>query len=373
MKILYTNFHNGAGGGHTTYVMNLAQGLKARHEITVAAPAGSWLYKKASETTGVGAVAITFSSRLNRTWWRSFCALRALLRQKRFDIVHVNGSPDHRMVALAVLGMGRRRPRIVYTKHNDLPGNSLGNALRASLATDRVVCVCQYSYRMMQKTPYRNNGLHIVYNGIDTDFFAPASPQEAESARRRYVPNADSRTLILGSNAGTPEYKGWMDMVEAVAALPQPKRLQVRILLAGDEPQASQRAAVEALSMTHQVIFVGLLQDVRPFISALDVGFVLSYRETISFSCREMMAMGKPVIVSDHGGLPENISPGVEGWVVPTRSPDTVVSIILGLLRNPQELECMGESARKKSLRDFSLPQFVQGTEEVYRELCEPA
>lgn len=355
------------------YVMNLAQGLKARHEITVAAPAGSWLYKKASETTGVGAVAITFSSRLNRTWWRSFCALRALLRQKRFDIVHVNGSPDHRMVALAVLGMGRRRPRIVYTKHNDLPGNSLGNALRASLATDRVVCVCHYSYRMMQKTPYRNNGLHIVYNGIDTDFFAPASPQEAESARRRYVPNADSRTLILGSNAGTPEYKGWMDMVEAVAALPQPKRLQVRILLAGDEPQASQRAAVEALGMTHQVIFVGLLQDVRPFISALDVGFVLSYRETISFSCREMMAMGKPVIVSDHGGLPENISPGVEGWVVPTRSPDTVVSIILGLLRNPQELECMGESARKKSLRDFSLPQFVQGTEEVYRELCELA
>jgi broad specificity polyphosphatase/5'/3'-nucleotidase SurE len=38
MKILYTNFHAGDGGGHTTYILTLAAALAERHHVTVAAP-----------------------------------------------------------------------------------------------------------------------------------------------------------------------------------------------------------------------------------------------------------------------------------------------------------------------------------------------
>ena len=41
MKILYTNFHAGDGGGHTTYLASLARALSPRHQVFMAAPAGS--------------------------------------------------------------------------------------------------------------------------------------------------------------------------------------------------------------------------------------------------------------------------------------------------------------------------------------------
>jgi len=368
MKILYTNFHGGDGGGHTTYVMTLAHALSARHEITVAAPASSRLYARASEHPALRVVALPFSSRVGRLLRECF-VLRRLLRREHFDIVHVNGSVDHRQVMLAILGMGRRRPRVVYTKHNDLWAGTAGNALRARLATDRVVCVCEYTRRALSASPYSIRGLRVVHNGVDTEHYRPVDAQVARAARRRWVPQAGEDALLVGSNAGTPAYKGWLDMVQAVAELPETQRRKVFVLLAGQPPSDAQREQVAALGMAENVIFTGLLQDVRVFIGALDVGFVLSHQETISFACREMMAMGKPVIVSRVGGLPENVTDGRDGWIVPSRTPKAITRILQDLLEDRAMAARMGNQARERSLREFSLDMFVQGTEAVYEEL----
>ena len=64
MKILYTNFHAGDGGGHTTYILTLAAALAERHHVTVAAPGSSRLYSSAKEIPGVEAIALEFRNRL---------------------------------------------------------------------------------------------------------------------------------------------------------------------------------------------------------------------------------------------------------------------------------------------------------------------
>ncbi|MFY2628161.1 glycosyltransferase family 1 protein, partial [Achromobacter dolens] len=56
MRILYTNFHANNGGGHVTYIINLARALAAEHQITVAAPATSRLYRYAKAIPGVTVV-----------------------------------------------------------------------------------------------------------------------------------------------------------------------------------------------------------------------------------------------------------------------------------------------------------------------------
>src|SRR5690606_31393217 len=97
---------------------------------------------------------------------------------------------------------------------------------------------------------------------------------------------------------------------------------RVRIVVAGAPPRQDLWDEVAACGLAGQVSYAGRLEDVRPMLAALDAGFVLSYRvETISFACREMMAMGKPVIVTRHAGLPENVTDGVDGWIVPPRDP----------------------------------------------------
>ncbi|KIQ95941.1 Glycosyltransferase [Lysobacter sp. A03] len=161
-----------------------------------------------------------------------------------------------------------------------------------------------------------------------------------------------------------------MDLVEALALLPAAQREQVRVLLAGRPPSAASLTRIDALGLRGQVHFAGLLDDVRPMIAAIDAGFVLSWDvETISFACREMMAMGKPVLVSDYAGLPENIRDGVDGWVTPVRDVAAVAAAIQMLLEQRAALPAMGEAARAHALEEFGIERFVDCTEAVYREL----
>ncbi|MCY1194923.1 D-inositol-3-phosphate glycosyltransferase [compost metagenome] len=368
MKILYTNFHQGDGGGHTTYVMSLARILCHKSEVVVAAPASSRLLAEARALPGVRTIPLEFKGRpLEQV--RALRRLRALLRDERFDVVHVNGSADHRLCMLATLGMGARRPFIVYTQHTDRSAKSLGARVRAKWGTNRVICVCSHTFRRMKQSVFRNEDLRVVHNGVDTEKCRPPTQRQAAQARDSLLPDGMQGRLVIGSNAGTAVYKNWLDMVAAVAMLPAPQRRQVVILIAGKLPDAEQMRRVAELGMSDQVVFTGLLDDVRPFLSALDVGFVLSSKlETISFACREMMAAGKPVIVSEVGGLTENVTDGRDGWVVPPASVDSVVQALSQILANRDALARMGEEARSTALKDFSLAAFVGKTENVYRE-----
>ncbi|MFF7398324.1 glycosyltransferase [Achromobacter sp. NPDC008082] len=368
MKILYTNFHQGDGGGHTTYVMSLARMLRQRAHITVAAPRGSRLLAEADALPGVHSIDLAFKGRPFQQL-SALRRLRALLRKEQFDVIHVNGSADHRLCMLATVGMGAKRPFIVYTQHTDRASNSLGVRMRAKWGTNRVICVCGHTFRRMKDSVFRDEDLRVVHNGVCTQQYQPASAEQAAAARAALLPAGMQRRLVIGSNAGTAIYKNWLDMVTAVSLLPDHQRDQVVILIAGKEPDDEQRQRVADLAMTHQVVFTGLLEDVRPFLAALDVGFVLSSRlETISFACREMMAAGKPVIVSKVGGLTENVTDGRNGWVVPPGSVSSVLTTVSSILNDRSIAVKMGQEARNTALREFSLARFVGQTEKVYLE-----
>ena len=105
-------------------------------------------------------------------------------------------------------------------------------------------------------------------------------------------------------------------------------------------------------------------------VAAIDVGFVLSYAvETISFACRETMAMAKPVLVSDYAGLPENIDDGVDGWRVPVRDRTAIAVAVADMLEHPERLRTMGNAARRKAEREFGLDRFIAATEDAYAAL----
>ena len=368
MKILYTNFHQGDGGGHTTYVMSLARILCQKSQVTIGAPRQSRLLAEAEALPGLRTIDLEFKGNFLQQV-TALRRLRALLRKERFDVIHVNGSADHRLCMLATMGMGSRRPFIVYTQHNDRAASSLGVRLRAKWGTNRVICVCSHTFRRMKQSVFRNEDLRVVHNGVDTERFRPAGHGEAAQARARFLPEALRGRLVIGSNAGTADYKNWIDMVAAVSLLPAEQREQIVVMIAGHLPGEDKLAQVAELGMLDQVVFAGLLDDVQPFLAALDVGFVLSSRlETISFACREMMAAGKPVIVTQMGGLTENVTEGRNGWIVPPGSADAVAGTLSEILKNRGVLDAMGVDARGTALKEFSLATFVGKTERVYRE-----
>lgn len=370
MRVLFTNFHRGNGGGHDTYVLNLLAGLASTHEVTVAAPRTSRLFRLASGRAGVKVAAVDFSPRGLR-WLRELWTIWRIISLGRFDIIHVNGSADHKLIMLVRL-VALRRPCIVYTKHNDHRSSSVGNWLRARLGTHHVIAVSDYVARKLRTSSYSRVPVTTVSHGIDIDHFAPPAPQEVNSLRARYF-GAGAACTVFVSTAGTHQEKGWTDLVEAVAQLPAHLRCRIRVILAGEAPLPCMTRKVESLGLSDQVVFTGLLDDVRSTLAAGHAAFVLSRRETLSFACREAMALGLPVLVSDAGGLPENVNDGLDGWVVPCANISALRARLEQILSAPERLAEMGEAALSKSRACFSLDTFVAGTLAVYKAALDAA
>ncbi|OZI63360.1 aminopeptidase [Bordetella genomosp. 11] len=372
MKILYTNFHRARGvGGHTSYIARLAAALAQRHSVSIAAPARSALERMGREMPGVRTHAQEFPSSLHQVP-AALRQLNRLLREQQYDIVHVNGSSDHRLVLLASLTLPRR-PKIVLTKHNDHRIRGTSAWLRMLAGTDHVIAVCEHVKRRLARSPYARRGVTRVFNGIDTRRFTPPAEAARPALREKYFGSDMPDRIVLGSNAGTSDYKGWMYMVRAVAELPHPLRRRFHVAVAGARPSAEDLDEVRALSMQEHFTYAGDLDDVRPFLAAIDIGFVLSHRiETISFACREMMATGKPVIVTSHCGLPENITPGIDGWVVPPCSSTAISTLLKSVQSGAHDIARMGTAARGKAVSEFGIDPFIAGTEHVYLSLMNP-
>ncbi|MEN8518002.1 glycosyltransferase [Burkholderia sp. RS02] len=365
MKILYTNFHGGNGGGHDTYICNLAVGMTGRaHDVTIASPDGSRLSFMVGKLCNADIVPMQFKPKLRRIL-REILMLRSLINEKRFDVVHVNGSADHRLVMLATLCM-RRRPAIVFTKHNTYSANSFGNYLRAKLATDVTIAVSDYVRVMLEKSsPYEK--IIVLKHGV------PGYGKKFESAkirnlRNQYFGDIGADVIILGSVAGTAPHKGWTDLVDALNRLPEEYRKKFRVILAGDLPTDAQRKFVEHAGMASQIVFAGRIDCSRDVLEIAHVSFVLSYHESLSYACREAMWMGCPVIVTNVGGLPENIFDRLDGWIVRPRDSEEIAGILCEIADRPEIIKVMGKRAQFKARGEYCFDKFLGGVELIYED-----
>ncbi|NGM88888.1 glycosyltransferase family 4 protein [Parapusillimonas sp. SGNA-6] len=366
MKILITDIHHGNGGGHVTYILSLLQGLRHHCDLTLAAPRTGRLFTRASQLDAVRVLPGAYTSR-PAALVPEVAQLRGFLQRERFDVVHVNGSADHRHTMLACLGLSPR-PAIVWTKHNTNPVSSVGHWLRARFGTDATIAVCDYVANMLHRSEYAKRPVRVVRNGIDIDVLQPATPQERADFRQRLFGTLGPDVLVLGSIGGTDYNKGWLVLMEAIARLPPALQQRLRVVVAGDPPQASMTERVRALGVGHLVAFPGLVSDIRPVLGACDAGFVLSYREAASYASCETMAMALPALVSDAGGLPENVRDGRDGWVVKAGDARALAERLVHMLSQPGMLPVMGRSARVRVEQMFRPDRFLESTHGVYAE-----
>ena len=99
---------------------------------------------------------------------------------------------------------------------------------------------------------------------------------------------------------------------------------------------------------------------------------LISYHDNNRISRAKELAKklkeGKNIaLVSDAGGLPENVTDGVDGWIVPARDIPAMTAKLRFMLDNPEAVRLMGHKARETSLRDFNLERFAAATVDVYQ------
>ena len=122
------------------------------------------------------------------------------------------------------------------------------------------------------------------------------------------------------------------------------------------------KSLVEELGLVKQVQFVGRLEgdDLSKAYQEADIFILPSLYEAYGIVVQEAMSFGLPVVVSDVGGIPEQVSDGVEGFIVPPNDPDALVNVLNLLVADPKLRIKMGKRGRERAAKLFTWDQVCE-------------
>ena len=265
-------------------------------------------------------------------------------------------------LSLADLGTRRRYRAIALLNTTILPA---GEAWKKTFyqpflhRLDRIVYGCE-RHRHDWATRAIRSRSSVIYNGVDTEHFAPQAEPARKIAERaaRAIPRD---AFVIGTVGRLAPEKNQRILIDALSALRE-QGVPAHLLLVGD---GSERAALEAYAdrtrMTRHVTFAGAQQDVRALLSIMDVFVLPSTRvETFSNAALEAMAMGLPVVLSRIGGADEMIRNGVDGYTLCVDALAAALPpLLIALQADERSRALLGRRARERVEQHFSFDAMV--------------
>jgi glycosyltransferase involved in cell wall biosynthesis len=172
------------------------------------------------------------------------------------------------------------------------------------------------------------------------------------------------------------EKKGILTTLKALALVKQ-KHPHVRYVLCGEGPLKRKiEEAVTKSGLRENVELLGWL-DQQQLLEQYRIAQVFLHpsektreedQEGIPNSMLEAMATGLPVVATLHGGIPEAVTTGHDGLLVPEKNPDQLAEAILQLMNNPGELARMSQNAAASVRSNFGSEAQIAAMEDVYFE-----
>jgi glycosyltransferase involved in cell wall biosynthesis len=298
---------------------------------------------------------------------RSLQQLTLLQSQKHFDLIHAH------MPVAGILARFTGRWQgipVIYTEHN-LQERYHPLTRWFNKATygwnECVLAVSQeVSASLARLGLDHKTRLETVLNGV------PVERVRAEAAnlnRLREELEIPPGHLVVGTVAVFTPKKRLQDWLE-VAAQISTQREDVTFLLVGHGPEeAILRAKVQALGLTERVRMPGFRPDGRRVLGLMDVYLMCSEFEGLPIALLEAMALGKPVVATAVGGIPEVAQDGQEGFLTPVGAVDALVDYTLSLLVDSPRRQQMGQCGAEKVARDFHWKDRVHFIEQLYLEV----
>jgi glycosyltransferase involved in cell wall biosynthesis len=296
----------------------------------------------------------------------AFVRMLRLFRKKRFDFVQTH-TPKASLLGLPAARISGTKA--IYTIHgslyfadNDRAGNIAGwifekwccmwanLVLVQSKEDERVLPVARICSR--RKIRYLGNGVVLgrFQESVDTA-----------------MTGTDPVVLMVSRLV---KEKGCSDFLE----LAQELSGQARFVHVGPQ-EADQRDAIspeEIARASKDVLFVGAVDDIRPYLSAADLVVLPSYREGIPRVAMEAAAAGRPVVAYDVRGVREVID-SATGLLVPRGDTVALTRVVSELLADPDRRAKLGEMCRDRVVELFSEDGVIDRLRTFYVELAEGA
>jgi len=297
-------------------------------------------------------------------------ALAEFIDREEVEIVHAHTGHDH-YIASRAARRANNQPFVVRTNH-------LGAPLPPTWINRWVVC--GYTDGWVALTPscrdedVRNFHLDpdaavAVEGAVDLERF------DAGRSYRDIRPEVglSAQHLVAGVVARVQRHRRFDVLLPAMArAMEAEPRLRAMIIGRGTHLDAIARQPARRLGIADRTIFTGYrLHDYPDYLASIDfLIFLVPGSDGSCRAVREAMALGKPVIASRRGLLPELVEHERCGLVTDD-SPDELAAAILRLTRDEALRRRLGEAAARKAREKFGLERQVEIVADLYMRLVE--
>ena len=122
-----------------------------------------------------------------------------------------------------------------------------------------------------------------------------------------------------------------------------------------DNPSSLSKDELDAVIEEGIVIYPGHVNNVNEWIADAHVFVLPSYREGLSRSAQEAMAIGRAVITTDAPGCRETVVGGVNGFVVPPWDAEALAEKMRYFIEYPDEIKRMGDESHRMALERFDV------------------
>lgn len=294
-------------------------------------------------------------------------AVKKLLKQLKPDIVNAHYASGYGTTARLV----NAHPFVLSVWGSDVYDFPYKSSLHKWLVCKNILAadtVASTSYCMAEQTRSlvpELGDIPITPFGVDMSSYANI---------QSVVPNNEH--LTIGTVKTMAETYGIDTLIHAFAILKeklnntdQQLAKKIRLRLVGSGPQTEELKQLTInLGLKSKVDFVGRVphQEVPKELAKLDIYIALSRRESFGVAIIEAGAAGRPVVVSNTGGLPEVTLDGITGLVVPKENPQAAADAIEKLVLNPQLRLQMGLAGKEHVSTTYSWDTCIENMIQVF-------
>lgn len=365
--ILYVEHMADVGGGQISLLEILRRIDRQRYTPVVTCVTRGELFDQV-KALGVDCEIVDIRGVLRKSPLRTIGNMRALyrlMRDRGVDLIHFNSLKA--LLIACVPALLTRVPAIWHCRVTSDYGKFFD--LVGCLCAKRIVVPSRFLLARFNWQSICRGKVRLIYNAAELD--GPGMNPPAMDIRDEL--GIPSRAFVVGCAGRMEEEKGYHLLVEAVCELAC-RLPDLRLVVVGGEPVGGTyrerlREMVSGSDMASRVHFTGYRRDIRRYLAAMDVVAVPSEREVFGRVAVEAMALGKPVVASSAGGLPEVVEDGVTGILFPPGDVAALSEALARLSDDRDAAAAMGEAGRRRAMELFDMRKHVREIETLYDEI----
>lgn len=355
-------------GGLEKLVASLAmQADPARFEMSVCCLLRKGVFAEKLEQNGI-VVHLLEDNPDNHGSRTLFFKLAKLLRKERPDILHTHNT--HAFMDGTLASLLSRIPAKIHTDHARSFPDSRHYMIAENLCSrvfDRVIAVSNHSKsQLVHYEGIKPSKIDVIYNGVNFDTTLATGLSVREEL------GITPATPLIGTISRLTAQKGTRYLLEAIPAIvEQCPRAEFLIVGDGDQREKLEQQS-RSLGIDRIIHFVGYQKAVDRYIEALDLFAMPSIWEGMPLGLLEVLSMGKPVVATSVGGIPEVIVDQETGYLVPPENASTLANTIIQAIGNPS-LKTMATAGQERYKQYFQERVMVANYENLYETLISPS